>query len=305
MVAGAYRSPPQGTVTMPVAARRGDDLPYRTMSLSFEGQRVLVTGGSSGIGAGLAEAFAGRGATVGICARREDRLDQVLERCLRTAPGSRRWVVDLSVPSAVDGLAADVLEAFGGVDILVNNAGVPKRRTVDRLDPSTVEAVMNINFFSPIRLTLALLPHMLARGSGRIVNVSSIAATLSSPGEAAYDASKAALTAFSEAMAIDLWSTGIAVTVVYPGVVDTELFTRPDNDPVPVAVEPIPVSQLVEDVFAALDTGAPQVYTPGYFADIAAQKAADLPGFMAGAAAFVANRRGAPGGRGRDEPFER
>jgi NAD(P)-dependent dehydrogenase (short-subunit alcohol dehydrogenase family) len=97
-------------------------------------------------------------------------------------------------------LAADALAELGGVDILVNNAGIPKRRQVTRLDPETVAAVMAINYLSPVRLTLALLPHMVERGSGRIVNVSSVAATLSSPGEAAYVASKAALTGFSESM---------------------------------------------------------------------------------------------------------
>ena len=77
---------------------------------------------------------------------------------------------------------------------------------------------------------MALLPQMLERGAGTIVNISSIAATLSAPGEAAYDASKAALTAFSEAMAVDLWETGVKVMVVYPGVIDTDLFSLPDND---------------------------------------------------------------------------
>ena len=81
---------------------------------------------------------------------------------------------------------------------------------------------------------------MVDRGTGRIVNVSSVAAPLSSPGEAAYDASKAALAVFSEAMAVDLWETGVTVTVVYPGVVDTELFTLPDNDPFTGDVEAIP-----------------------------------------------------------------
>ena len=142
---------------------------------------------------------------------------------------------DLADPAAVDDLAAAALDELGGVDVLVNNAGIPKRRHVTRLDPATVESVMNINFFSPVRLTLALLPHMLERGSGRIVNISSVAATLSSPGESAYDASKAAVTAFSESMAVDLWQTGIKVLVVYPGLVDTELFSLPDNDPVVAA----------------------------------------------------------------------
>ena len=110
---------------------------------------------------------------------------------------------------------------MGGVDVLVNNAGIPKRRNVRALDAATVDTVMQVNFLGPIRLTLALLPQMLERGAGHIVNVSSVAATLSSPGEAAYDASKSALAVFSEAMAIDLWDNGVKVLVVYPGVVDT------------------------------------------------------------------------------------
>ncbi|MGP8058472.1 MAG: SDR family NAD(P)-dependent oxidoreductase [Acidimicrobiales bacterium] len=257
-----------------------------------EGQRVLVTGASSGIGAGLAEEFARRGARVGICARRQDRLEEVLERCRGHSRESQMWVTDLADPAAVDALAAAVVEEFGGVDVLVNNAGIPKRRHVTRLDPATVESVMNVNYLSPVRLTLALLPQMLDRGAGRIVNVSSVSATLSSPGEAAYDGSKAALTAFSEAMAVDLWQTGVKVLVVYPGLVDTELFSLPDNDRVlDSGVAPIPVSELVSAVFGALDRDAVQVYAPEWFGDIASGKAANVGGFLAGAAEFVAQQQ--------------
>jgi NAD(P)-dependent dehydrogenase (short-subunit alcohol dehydrogenase family) len=261
------------------------------MTDEFEGRRVLVTGASSGIGAGLAEEFARRGAVVGICARRQDRLDEVLERCRAHSPASRRWVVDLSDPVAVDRLAVEALDELGGVDVLVNNAGIPKRRHVSRLDMDTVESVMNINFLSPVRLTLALLPSMLERGSGRIINVSSVAATLSSPGESAYDASKAAVTAFSESMAIDLWETGVRILIVYPGLVDTELFSLPDNDPVLAAIEPVPVSELVDGVFDALERGAVQVYVPAYFADLASGKAGNVQGFLAGAAKYIADQK--------------
>jgi short-subunit dehydrogenase len=273
--------------------------------VDFTGQRVLVTGASSGIGAGLAEEFARRGALVGICARREDRLGEVLARCQALSPGSKMWVTDLADASVVDSLASSVVAELGGVDVLVNNAGIPKRRKVTSLDPGTVESVMNINYFSVVRLTLALLPSMLAQKRGTIVNISSIAATLSSPGEAAYDASKAALTAFSEAMAVELWDTGVKVLVVYPGLVDTELFSLPDNDPLPdTPVTPIPVTELVAGVFAALDRGASQVYVPEWFSEVAANKAQDLDTYLAGVAAYVAGQRdgdgGGGGGRGGD-----
>jgi short-subunit dehydrogenase len=260
--------------------------------IDFTGQRVLVTGASSGIGAGMAEEFARRGAVVGICARRKANLEQVLARCRVHSPDSRMWLTDLADPSVVDALAASALEELGGVDVLVNNAGIPKRRKVTSLDPAIVKSVMNINYFSAVTLTLALLPSMLAQKHGRIINVSSIAATLSSPGESAYDASKAALTAFSEAMAVELWETGVKVLMVYPGLVDTELFSIPDNDPLPdTPVTPISVSELVEGVFDALDRDTSQVYLPGWFHDLVASKAQDLDTYLSGVAEFVAQQR--------------
>src|SRR5581483_2406451 len=149
------------------------------MGLDLQGCRTLVTGASSGIGAGLAEALAQQGAIVGICARRGDRLAEVVGRCMQHSPESRMWVVDLADDNAVDQLAMDALDAFGGIDLLVNNAGIPKRRHVTALNIETITQVMHINYLSPIRLTMALLPQMLERGAGTVVNISSIAALLS------------------------------------------------------------------------------------------------------------------------------
>ena len=227
-------------------------------------------------------------------ARREERLDEVLAACRAHSPASRRWVADLADPDAVDRLAVDVLGDLGGVDVLINNAGIPKRRHVMALDIGTVTSVMAVNFLSPVRLTLALLPHMVERGSGHIVNVSSVAAPLSSPGESAYDASKAALAVFSEAMAVDLWETGVSVTVVYPGVVDTELFTLPDNDPFAGGVDAITVDEAVTTILDGIASGSHAVYVPGYFAEFALARAQDVDGFLAGSAAYVQARGGRP-----------
>jgi len=256
------------------------------MGYDLAGKRVVVTGASSGIGAGLASAFAAAGATVGLCARRADRLRDVADAC---SGGAWFRACDLAVAADVDAFAAEVLER-GGVDVLVNNAGIPKRRHVTALDAETVDRVMTVNFLAPARLTLALLPSLLSPPGGdgaRIVNVSSVAAVVSSPGEAAYDASKAALAVWSEAIAVDLWDRGVKVMVVYPGVFDTELFTLADNDPYTGPLELQPVSVLVDAVVDGLASDAAQVFVPEFFRELAASKAADTGGSLAGTAEWV------------------
>jgi short-subunit dehydrogenase len=261
------------------------------LAFELKGSRALVTGASSGIGAGFAEALARAGATVGICARRADRLADVAERCRAHGATVHDWVIDLGDPAQVDALAQKAVDEMGGVDLLVNNAGIPKRRHVTATDAATVETVTRINYLSPIQLTLALLPQMLERDSGRIINISSVAATLSSPGETAYAASKAALSVFSECMTVDLYDTGVKVLVVYPGIVDTELFSIPDNDPLAADVEPITVEQCVNEVLDALQRDAVEVYTPAYFKDFAVGKANDIPTFLEGTAQYAAQQR--------------
>lgn len=260
------------------------------VSGAYAGRRVLVTGASSGIGAALAERFAAEGATVLLVARRVDRLEEVAERCRVAGGDALVHGADLADPAAVDGVAAWARE-HGPLDTIVNNAGIPLRRHVTRLDADTVDRVMAINYSSPVRLTLALLPHLLERDAATIVNVSSVAAPLASPGEAAYDASKAALTAFSECLATDLWDTGVRVLVVYPGVVDTELFTIPGNDPLPAGIDPIPVGELVDAVFEALAGDAIEVYVPSFFKELCVGRAKDVRAFVAGTADFVRSQQ--------------
>jgi short-subunit dehydrogenase len=157
--------------------------------MNHRDMRVLVTGASSGIGAATAVAFARAGATVGICARRADRLTEVLEQCREHAPASRMWAVDLSALDEVEAFARQASVELDGIHVLVNNAGVPKRRKATAMTPEDVESVMAINYFAPVRLTLALLPEMIERAEGHVVNVSSMGAHMVSFGTGAYAAS--------------------------------------------------------------------------------------------------------------------
>jgi short-subunit dehydrogenase len=270
------------------------------MTYDVDGKRVLVTGASAGIGAAIARGMAERGAVVGICARREDRLNEVLADCRRHSPQSQMWVVDLAELDSVGAFALEADDAMGGIDVLVNNAGIPKRRKVHHLTVAEVDAVMGLNYLSPVRLMLALLPRLVERGEQReggthIVNISSVAARLSPPGEAAYAASKAALTAFSECLAVELFDAPVGIHVVNPGVIDTELFHLPDNDPLLATdIEPLPPSVVADLIVEQLDRGTFELFVPEWFRDVFTVKAGDVEGFIAGASAYQKERERTP-----------
>jgi len=202
----------------------------------------------------------------------------------------RMGLCDVTSFEGCESAIREVIEQFGGIDVLVNNAGIPKRRTVQSLTPEVVESTMAINYYSPIRLTLALLPTLIER-DGHIVNISSIAARLGPPGEAAYAATKAALTAWSESMAVDLRNTNVGVHVVNPAVIDTELFQMPDNDPAMIEdVEALPTDAMVDPVLRALDDGTFEVYVPEHFAQITQGKFNDPTAWIEGTKAYARSR---------------
>jgi short-subunit dehydrogenase len=244
---------------------------------------VLVTGASSGIGAATAVAFARTGATVGICARREDRLADVLDECREHAPRSRMWAIDLAELDALPAFVARVEDELGGIDVLVNNAGVPKRRRAATLSLDDAQDVMRVNYFSPIALTVAALPAMLARGSGDVVNVSSMGAHMVAFGVGAYAASKAALELFTEALFVELAGTGVQAHLLVPGTTIGEFSTdKPGNDP-PFPVDPRTAAtpeQVADAIVACVDDDRFLTFATDRDAATAATKASDPNGFL-------------------------
>ena len=233
--------------------------------MRIEGSKILVTGASSGIGAALAPMLAAKGATVGIVARRKERLEAVLERCVEHAPDSRLWSADLGDLDAAERVALEAWDVFGSVDCLVNNAAIPKRMPVPRLTNDEIDTVMRVNFTSPIRMTMALLPRWLERDAGCVVNVSSMGGRIGIAHEAAYCASKFALCGWSESMAIDLHDTSIEVKLVLPGPIETEIWDVPDNDPALYAGPFVPAAECAQSIVDAIEDDGFEYYAPPEF----------------------------------------
>jgi NAD(P)-dependent dehydrogenase (short-subunit alcohol dehydrogenase family) len=195
------------------------------LSAAVNDKTVLVTGGSSGIGRATALRLAEAGARVLIVARDEKKLAQA-----RTEIETRRGQVttyscDIGEPEACDRFIERLLAEHGHVDILINNAGRSIRRgidqTYDRLHD--YERLMRINYFAAVRVTLGLLPAMVRHGAGHVINISSIGVLTNAPRFAAYNASKAALEAFSRCAAAEYAARGIRFTVVNMPLVRTPM----------------------------------------------------------------------------------
>jgi len=242
------------------------------------GSSVLVTGASSGIGASLARRLAAAGATVGLVGRREDRLAAVLADCRATSPASRSWVADLGDLERAEGLALEAWDAFGGLDVLVNNAAIPMVRAATRLTAADVEQAMRVNFLSPARMTLAVLPKMLDRG-GVIVNVSSMGGRVGIAHEAAYSASKFALCGWSESLAIDLDGTGVAVRLIEPGPIATDIWDRPGEDRALYDGPLEPPEVVADGIIEAITGDRFESYLPD-LSRVVAFKQSDIDGYL-------------------------
>lgn len=216
------------------------------------GWNVLVTGGSSGIGAAIAEKLAAAGCRLVVLGRDDNRLDALTRRT-----GARALVADLCTP---EGLAR-AADAASQADLLVNSAGIGWAGDLAAMAEPDIAALVALNLTVPIQLTRAALPGMRARGRGQLVFVSSIAA-VGVGGEAAYAATKAGLRAFAASVRHEVAGQGIGVTTVLPGAVRTPFFDHrgaPYDRSFPRQLDP---TEVASALLRAIERGRAEVFVP-------------------------------------------
>ena len=184
------------------------------------GQVALVTGAASGIGRALAVELGRRGVRLALADWDETGLNETAA-ALQTPVMAQK--LDVSQRAAVEAFVAAVLAAWGQIDLIVNNAGVTVLQRVQDAQYSDLEWVLNVNFWGVVHGTQAVLPGMLARRSGAIVNISSLYGMMGWPAQTAYCASKFAVRGYTEAMRHDLAGTGVTAVCVHPGGIDTAI----------------------------------------------------------------------------------
>jgi len=244
----------------------------------MEGRTALVTGASSGIGRELAQLAAADGYDVVVTARREERLRELAET-VEEEHGVSATVVtqDLADPDAAETLYETVRDAELDVDVLVNNAGVPLYGQFTETDREAERDMLRVNITAPTELAKLFLPAMVERGRGGVLNTASLTSFYPVPGKAVYGATKAYLLSLSRALAHEVEETGVMVTALCPGVVETEYAERGGVD------ESGTMSGVTNDPRTVAEAGwngfrsGERIVLPSAFATYAAQLTRVLP----------------------------
>jgi uncharacterized protein len=191
----------------------------------FQGKIAVITGASSGIGALMAQMLAARGAVPILMARSESKL---AESAAQISGKHDMFVLDVTSSEQVAQTMERVMAKYGRIDILVNNAGYGVFEPFVSASLDEFEQMMDVNYMGTVRCTKAVLPHMLKQGSGHIVNVASMAGKIGSAKSSGYSATKHAVLGFTNCLRQELVGTGVSLTAINPGPIDTPFFDKAD-----------------------------------------------------------------------------
>jgi 3-oxoacyl-[acyl-carrier protein] reductase len=221
------------------------------MERQLEGKKVLITGASSGIGKAIAILFAKEGADLCLVARRAEELSKVAEQCRAVGVKVLDLNVDITKKTEVEKMAIESLSVFDQIDILINNAGYGRYGPFTTIPIEEWDKMWMINVRGLVLVIQAIIPHMIARQMGHIVNISSIHGIHTSANASAYCATKFAVTGLTEALSKELWRDGIKVSVVCPGGVLTPFLGIAPEQKNQEFLEPEEVARVVLDVVTA------------------------------------------------------
>ena len=191
--------------------------------MNLPGKRIILTGAAGGIGYRLALLLAEKGARLALVDSNAPRVNAICTEISQRSGFAAPIALDLSADGAAEQAVASALQALDGLDGLINNAGIMDFTLFERHDPKRIEQMISINVIAPMLLARAVLPHLLAQGSGRIVNIGSAFGSIGFPHFAAYCASKFAMRGFSEALRRELADSPVGVTYVSPRATKTSL----------------------------------------------------------------------------------
>lgn len=213
--------------------------------MNITGNTILITGGGSGIGRGLAEAFHKSGNQVIIAGRRA----KALEETAASYPGMAFQTLNVEDPAAIQAFAAQITRKFPGLNVLINNAGIMQveNLTAEPVDLTTAEATIATNLLGPIRLTAALLPHLTKQKSATVINVTSGLAFVPLTATPTYSATKAAMHSYSQSLGFQLKDTSVQVIELAPPAVATDLMPGHAENP-----RSMPLSAYIEESMALL-----------------------------------------------------
>lgn len=220
---------------------------------------ALVTGASSGIGAATARLLARQGYRLAVQSRGGQGLEDVANRT-----GAQVCVADLTEQDAAQRLHVAVEARLGALDLLVCNAGVGWEGQLADMPAERIEHLMRLNLVATMQLVRVFGSEMARRGRGHIVLVSSIAGSMGVPREAVYSASKAGLRVFGQSMGLELAGTGVGVTVVNPGAVDTAFFERRGSPYQRDRPRPVPAERVAQALLRGVRRGQQEVFVPAW-----------------------------------------
>ena len=217
----------------------------------LKGKNVIITGGSRGIGKGIAEKFAQNGANIAFTnIEMSDESIELSKNLEKLGVKAKAYVSNAADFEAAQKLADDVINDFGSIDVLVNNAGITKDNLLMRMNEEDFDTVMKVNMNSVFNNTKAVLRPMLKQRSGSIINLSSVVGVKGNPGQSNYSASKAAIIGFTKSIALELGSRNIRCNAIAPGFIETEMTKALNDDQVNDWADNIPLKRTgqVDDI---------------------------------------------------------